>query len=53
MTLIIGCALWLFTVPMQGNFLLLYLVVLVFIAANLTLGITSPPSRATSSRPCR
>jgi ABC-2 type transport system permease protein len=39
-TLIIGCALWLFTVPMQGSFLLLYLVVLVFIAANLTLGIT-------------
>jgi ABC-2 type transport system permease protein len=39
-TLIIGCALLLFEVPMQGNYLLLYLVVLVFIAANLTLGIT-------------
>jgi ABC-2 type transport system permease protein len=39
-TLIIGCALALFRVPMQGNPLLLYLVVLIFIAANLTLGIT-------------
>jgi ABC-2 type transport system permease protein len=39
-TLIILCALWLFHVPMQGDYLLLYLVVLVFIAANLTLGIT-------------
>jgi ABC-2 type transport system permease protein len=39
-TLIIACALWLFTVPMQGSFVLLYVVVLVFIAANLTLGIT-------------
>jgi ABC-2 type transport system permease protein len=39
-TLIIGCALLLFEVPMQGNYALLYLVVLVFIAANLTLGIT-------------
>jgi ABC-2 type transport system permease protein len=39
-TLIILCALWLFTVPMQGSYLALYLVVLVFIAANLTLGIT-------------
>jgi ABC-2 type transport system permease protein len=39
-TLIILCALWLFTVPMQGSYFLLYVVVLVFIAANLTLGIT-------------
>jgi ABC-2 type transport system permease protein len=39
-TLIIACALLLFEVPMQGNFLLLYFAVLIFIAANLTLGIT-------------
>jgi len=39
-TLIILAALLLFEVPMQGNPLLLYLVVLLFIAANLTLGIT-------------
>jgi ABC-2 type transport system permease protein len=39
-TLIIACALLLFDVPMQGNALLLYFVVLIFIAANLTLGIT-------------
>ncbi|HET7363779.1 MAG TPA: ABC transporter permease [Burkholderiales bacterium] len=39
-TLIIGCALALFEVPMQGNALLLYFAVLIFIAANLTLGIT-------------
>ena len=39
-SLIIGCALALFEVPMQGNALLLYFVVLIFIAANLTLGIT-------------
>jgi ABC-2 type transport system permease protein len=39
-TLIILCALWLFQVPMQGDYLLLYFVVLIFIAANLTLGIT-------------
>src|ERR1051325_4527440 len=39
-SLIIGCALLLFDVPMQGNPLLLYFVVLIFIAANLTLGIT-------------
>jgi ABC-2 type transport system permease protein len=39
-SLIIGCALTLFEVPMQGNPLLLYGVVLIFIAANLTLGIT-------------
>jgi ABC-2 type transport system permease protein len=39
-SLIIGCALLLFEVPMRGNPLLLYFVVLIFIAANLTLGIT-------------
>ena len=39
-SLIIGCALLLFDVPMQGSPLLLYFVVLIFIAANLTLGIT-------------
>ncbi len=39
-TLIIACALALFKVPMQGDPLLLYFVVLIFIAANLTLGIT-------------
>jgi len=39
-SLIIGAALALFEVPMQGNALLLYFVVLIFIAANLTLGIT-------------
>jgi ABC-2 type transport system permease protein len=39
-SLIIACALLLFEVPMQGNPLLLYFVVLIFIAANLTLGIT-------------
>jgi len=39
-SLIIGAALTLFEVPMQGNPLLLYFVVLIFIAANLTLGIT-------------
>jgi ABC-2 type transport system permease protein len=39
-TLIILCALWLFYVPMQGSYLSLYFVVLIFIAANLTLGIT-------------
>ena len=39
-SLIIGCALALFEVPMQGNPVLLYGVVLLFIAANLTLGIT-------------
>ena len=39
-SLIIAAALLLFDVPMQGNALLLYFVVLIFIAANLTLGIT-------------
>ncbi len=39
-TLIIAAALALFEVPMQGNAALLYLVVFLFIAANLTLGIT-------------
>jgi ABC-2 type transport system permease protein len=40
MTLILVAALWLFKVPMQGSVLLLYAVVLVFVAANLALGIT-------------
>jgi len=40
MTLILVAALWLFRVPMQGSVVLLYAVVLVFVAANLTLGIT-------------
>ena len=39
-SLIIACALLLFEVPMQGSPFLLYFVVLLFIAANLTLGIT-------------
>jgi len=39
-SLIIFFALVLFEVPMQGSALLLYFVVLIFIAANLTLGIT-------------
>ena len=39
-SLIIAAALALFEVPMQGNPVLLYFVVLIFIAANLTLGIT-------------
>ena len=39
-TLILICAELLFDVPMQGNFLLLYFAVSIFIAANLTLGIT-------------
>jgi ABC-2 type transport system permease protein len=39
-TLIIAAALALFEVPMQGSVTLLYLVVSLFIAANLTLGIT-------------
>ncbi len=39
-TLIFACALLLFAVPMQGNAFLLYGVVLIFVAANLTLGIT-------------
>jgi ABC-2 type transport system permease protein len=39
-SLILACALALFEVPMQGSALLLYFVVLIFIAANLTLGIT-------------
>ncbi len=39
-SLIIGAALALFEVPMQGDPFLLYFVVLIFIAANLTLGIT-------------
>jgi len=39
-TLVLLAARFIFFVPMQGNLLLLYGVVLVFIAANLTLGIT-------------
>lgn len=39
-TLILLAARWIFDVPMHGNMLLLYGVVLVFICANLTLGIT-------------
>src|SRR4051812_21074218 len=39
-TLIFLAARFVFGVPMQGNLLLLYAVVLLFIAANLTLGIT-------------
>jgi ABC-2 type transport system permease protein len=39
-SLILIAALALFEVPMQGSFVLLYLVVTLFIAANLTLGIT-------------
>ncbi|HEX7220443.1 MAG TPA: ABC transporter permease [Burkholderiales bacterium] len=39
-SLIIAAALLLFEVPMEGNALALYFAVLIFIAANLTLGIT-------------
>jgi ABC-2 type transport system permease protein len=39
-TLILICAKLLFDVPMQGNFAMLYFAVSLFIAANLTLGIT-------------
>ena len=39
-TLVLAAAFTTFEVPMQGNILLLYGVVLLFIAANLTLGIT-------------
>ncbi len=39
-TLILIAARWIFTVPMQGSLLALYVVVVLFIAANLTLGIT-------------
>jgi len=39
-TLVLLAARYIFWVPMQGNILLLYGVVLIFIAANLTLGIT-------------
>ncbi len=39
-TLVLLAARYLFAVPMQGNLGLLYGVVLIFIAANLTLGIT-------------
>jgi ABC-2 type transport system permease protein len=39
-TLVLVAARFLFDVPMEGSLALLYAVVLVFIAANLTLGIT-------------
>lgn len=39
-TLVLLAARWLFSVPMQGSLFLLYCAVLLFIAANLTLGIT-------------
>ena len=39
-TLILLAARWIFDVPMHGNLLVLYAVVLLFICANLTLGIT-------------
>lgn len=39
-SLILIAARWIFDVPMQGSLLLLYGVVLIFICANLTLGIT-------------
>jgi len=39
-TLVLAAAFTIFEVPMQGSLLLLYAIVLIFIAANLTLGIT-------------
>ena len=39
-TLVLAAAFWVFEVPMQGSMVLLYAVVLLFIAANLTLGMT-------------
>ena len=39
-TLILVAALWLFDIPMFGSWFLLYVAVLLFICANLTLGIT-------------
>ncbi len=39
-TLILVLARWLFEVPVMGNLVVLYLAVLLFIAANLTLGLT-------------
>ena len=39
-TLALAAALWVFRVPMLGSVVLLYAIVLLFIAANLTLGIT-------------
>src|SRR5688572_6983977 len=39
-TLLLAAAFTIFAVPMQGSVILLYAVVLLFIAANLTLGIT-------------
>jgi ABC-2 type transport system permease protein len=51
--LILLAARWLFDVPMHGSLLLLYGVVLLFICANLTVGITFSTWRATSCRRCR
>lgn len=39
-TLVLLAARWVFDVPMRGSLLLLYAMVLVFVCANLTLGIT-------------
>ena len=39
-TIILAAARWVFGVPIVGNLLVLYLVALVFVAANLTVGIT-------------
>ena len=39
-TLVLAAARYVFDVPFQGSLALLYLVVLLFIAANLALGIT-------------
>ena len=39
-TIVLVFAYWLFNVPMLGNFAIFYLSVLLFIAANLTLGLT-------------
>jgi ABC-2 type transport system permease protein len=39
-TLILVLARWVFDVPVMGNLIVLYLAVLLFIAANLTLGLT-------------
>ena len=39
-TLVLIAARWIFLVPMEGSLLLLYVIVFIFICANLTLGIT-------------
>jgi ABC-2 type transport system permease protein len=51
--LILLAARFLFNVPMFGNLFLLAAVMLVFIAANLAVGITFQRLPATSFRPCR